>query len=267
MRIENRNSRRGILLLAVLLFALFSVSAGGASPVSTLLPGLDEESMKKLLAGQSLILDARANRDSTLLPRTPSGERMRAESRTTGAPWILESAYLAQGTGSAARLDVYNTLTAFETMSGITYFSFNRNRETVLYSDVFRTDAPGSRKRLPDTILTSLPSRTTYDLHIKDVNFGSTWYRIEFESLENGIELVMTNSQNINLLVLRVFEKGDLDMRFAFTTVDEGILIYGVCMAKANPQAERLVDMFSAIEKRIDAVRGWMAGRLAGLSR
>ena len=77
-----------------------------------------------------------------------------------------------------------------------------------------------------------------------------------------GFSLSLTNSKPQGLFALRAFDSGALRLRYALLGADEGVYIYALCAADPSPLAEKLVDMFSAAEKRLGAVGGWAAARL-----
>ncbi len=257
--------RCGAWTTAIFLFFAALAIPTGAEPLSVLLPGLSGDNLSKVLAGESVILDATETRILTLLPATPEGARIGRVAGNRKSAFLVESIYLAKGIRIDDRLALYNALTAIRTMSGITYFSFNRNKETVLYSDVFRTDAPGSMRALADVELQDLPEKSRFDIHIKDINFGSTWYEMTVDTRGDGFEMAMSNSRPIGLVIVRAFDKDSLRTRFAVFQADEGAVIYGVCMADPAPTAAKLVDMYWAVAKRLDAVRQWAMGRLEGM--
>lgn len=248
--------------LALLALALVSGALGSAEPLSRLAPGLRPEELSRLEAGESLTRDA--GKDLSFLPGGPEGQAIVAVLAEEPAPVRIECAFLLKGRSLAAgdKLALYNAITAVRSLSGVKYFSFNRNRETVLLDDVFRTDAPGSGKRLPDRAAASIPGLSSLELHARDANFGPTWYRLSIDSRGQGLGLTLVNTEPQGLLLFRAFERGALRLHYAISPVDEGIYIYGLCAASPAAGAERAVDIFSAVQKRLEAIRGWVARQL-----
>jgi hypothetical protein len=240
-------------------------NSAAAEPLSAIVPGLAGVNLARILSGESLVLDASESRVLAMLPATPEAARIGKAASELKPAFLVESLYLARGIRVDDRLALFNALTAVRTMSGLTYFSFNRNKETVLYSDVYRTGAPGSTKALPDVVARELPEKSRFDIHIRDVNFGSTWYGLNVDMRGGGFEMDMVNTKPIGLVIVRAFDRDALRTRFTIAQADEGAVIYGICMADPAPAAARLVDMYWAVAKRLDAVRQWAVGRLEGM--
>jgi hypothetical protein len=259
--------RGGSLRLAALAIAIAIASGalGKAEPLARLAPGLKPEELSRLEAGESITRDAGAS--LAFLPSCPEGRAIAAALAEEPAPVLVECAFLLRGRGLADgdKLVLYNAITAVRGLSGVKYFSFNRNRETVLLDDVFRTDAPGSKKRLPDRAAPGLPGLSSLELHARDANFGPTWYRLSIDSRGPGFGLTLVNTEPQGLLFLRAFERGALRLHYAVASADEGIYVYGLCAARPAAGAERAVDIFSAAQKRLEAIRGWVAASLEGL--
>jgi hypothetical protein len=248
--------------LAALALALAAGFPGGSEPLSRLAPGLKPEELSRLEAGESLTRDAGPG--LAFLPNCPEGRAISAALASEPAPVRVECAFLLRGKKiiPGNKLALYNAVTAVRGLSGVKYFSFNRNRETVLLDDVFRTDAPGSKKRLPDRAATGLPGQSSLELHARDANFGPTWYRLSIDSRGPGFGLTLVNTEPQGLLFLRAFERGALRLHYAVAPADEGIYVYGLCAARPAAGADRAVDIFSAAQKRLETIRGWVTRQL-----
>lgn len=250
---------------ALFLIAAPSAAAQGRPAVAGLMPGLPAESLARIRGGAIDAREAAGPADLRWLPAGAPGAAIRAAIAGRQAwPVLIESAYLIP----AAELPAYdglkalNALGAVSTMSGITYFSHNRNRETVLFDEVFKAEGPGSRKALPDPGYRALPAADGFTVHLKDANFGSSWYAATLQADERGARLGLTNARAMGIAVVRAFGAGDLVMEFYLAPVDEGLLVYGLCAAAPANLASSVVDMYSAVLKRLDSVRLWAVGRL-----
>jgi hypothetical protein len=257
-----RASVRGLALLAL---ALVSGVLGSAEPLSRLAPGLGPEELSRLEAGESLTRDAGSG--LTFLPSCPEGRAIGVALAAEPAPVRVECAFLLRDMALAAgdKLALYNAITAVRSLSGVKYFSFSRNRETVLLDDVFRTSAPGSKKRLPDEAAIELPELASLELYAQDANFGPTWYRLCIDSRGPGLALTLVNTEPQGVFFLTAFERGALRLHYAISPADEGIYIYGLCAASPEKGAGWAVDIFSAAQKRLEAIRGWVAASLERL--
>lgn len=250
---------------AFFLSAAPNAFAQGRPAITAVLPGLPAEALDRIRGGAIDAREAAGPADLRWLPAGAPGAAIRAAIAGRDAwPVLIESAYLIP----AAELPAYdglkalNALGAVSTMSGITYFSHNRNRETVLFDEVFKAEGPGSRKRLPDPAYRILPASDGFTVHLKDANFGSCWYAATLQADGRGARLGLTNARAMGIAVVRAFGAGDLVMEFYLAPADEGLVVYGLCAAAPAGLASNVVDMYSAVLKRLDSVRLWAVGRL-----
>jgi hypothetical protein len=234
-----------------------------AIPLRGALPALAEGEYARLLEGADLTLGPESPEGLRLIPRGPEGDLIRAAT-TRPAGLFVESAFLLKGRldGEAGRLRLFNALLGVKTLSGVTYYSERRGRETVLFDEVYRVAKVGSYDALADPSFRELPSSAAMTIHLKDSNFGDAWYLLECRSFGSGFQLSLENARPLGIFVVRAFEAGGFRMRLALLEVDEGILVVGVCAADPSPLAASMVDAFSAVEKRLRAVQKWVAGRL-----
>ena len=255
--------RRHFLLAA----ALAAVGASAfAAPLSAVLKGASAEDLERVRAGATAIREAKGAADLRLAPAGPEGERARKAAGDRPASLLVETAYLLPGASLSGpgRLAAYNALSQIRSLSGVTYFSESRGKVTTLLSEVYRVPRDGSREALPDLTADEVPARATFALHMRDSDFGSSWYRVEFEGEGEGLSLAITNTRALGILVVRAFEPEGFRIRFALAQSDEGILVYGICAANPSKTSASMVDMWSAVEKRLNAIRGWIAGKLGG---
>lgn len=250
--------------LVVLWVSLASIGAASAVPFAAAFPGVSPEEASGATGG----FVARGAASFADLRMKPAGVDLGAlaAALATRAAWpvLIEGVYLLPKTEVPAWNDLraYNALTKVSTLSGITYDSFTRNKETVLFDDVYRVEGPGSRKRLPESDVAALPRSASFDVHLNDVNFGSCWYRVDFSSAGGTLRLSLTNTRPIGILMVRAFDVSALRIELTMVPVDEGVAFYGVCAGDTAPLAGRIVDMFSAVLKRMDSVRKWAVQRL-----
>jgi hypothetical protein len=250
-------------MLAVVLVVLGSVGVYGL-PMAAAVPGISATELARLLEGGTLVFDAGSVDRLRLVPAIAEGDSIRTTIRAKLSGLLIETAYLVKSArfDSGERLAAYNALNTVSSLSGITYFSETRQKTSVLFSDVYRVPAPGSRKAIPDVTSPLIPERTHFDIHIRDINFGSTWYSVSVDAEGTGISLTLSNSKPLGLPLVDAFGTGGLRLLFTMVPVDEGILVYGVCAADPTKLAIRMVDMYSAVEKRLNAVRLWVVGRI-----
>jgi len=250
--------------LTVFLLAAASGLFGQSAGTRALFPGIGEEGWKRVLSGEIEAREATSASDLRLAPAAPESTSIRAALAGRSAwPVMVESVFLLKiPSGRFDELATLNALSAVSTMSGITYDSYRRGSGTVLFDEVYLVDRPGSFRRQPESPFAVMPPTAGFDVHLKDVNFGSCWYRLDFDSRGEGLRLSLTNSRAMSIFLVRAFDQGALRVEFAILHVPEGILVYGVAAGAPARLASEVVDMYSAVLKRLDSIRGWVLGRL-----
>lgn len=216
--------------------------------------------MDKLFSGQKLFDDVKPGAEVRFAPTWRNGDSLRSLASTPDFKLVVQTAFLLKGRAytEADRLELFNKLSKIDSLSGVTYYSESRNKETILFDRVFRVAKPGSHKPLPYPQFDVMPANYHMMVHIKDVNFGSTWYSVSIESNSSSITISLENAMPLGMLVLQAFDAGGVRMRFTLVHVDEGLLVSGVCAANPSTAVSAFVDMFSAIQKRVLAVEGWV---------
>jgi len=253
--------RRALLISAVLWWL---GTIGFALPLREAVPGLSEKEIVDLRAGQTLLespADATAMR---FPPKGPAGSALRSLSEQFKAPVYVESAFLVADDlfDASEKLKIINALLDAESLSGVTYYSERKQGIAVLYDDVYRVAAPGSTKRLPPLTLTELPEALETFIHLRDSNFGSSWYALELRQARGALLFTMQNKKPLSFAFLQAFAVDGVRMRVAITPVEEGIYIAAICAANPAKLAASMVDMYSAMEKRLRAVQGWVVERI-----
>lgn len=254
-------------LLIAFVFAIF-IGLGGAafaSPLKETVPGLSKSDFVTLRAGETLLAGPTGSNEMRFPPFGPTGNALRALPDQFKASVYVESAFLISGTilDSRKKLDIVNALLEIESLSGVTYYSERKNGIAVLYDDVYRVQTPGSTKRILPLVLSEVPSSQEISIHLRDSNFGSSWYSLSLGQVGDGLLFSMQNQKSLSFLMLRAFSAGGVRMRVVILPVDEGIYIAAICAADPSKITASMVDMFSAMEKRLRAIQGWVVGRIA----
>lgn len=252
-----------ILSIAIL---FISASTGFASSLKTLLPDLSENEYSDLLAGSTLIAWPGTAADMRFSPKGEMGEALRTLPEQFKVSVYVESAFLIPGIALSEKikLDVVNELLNVETLSGVTYYSERRDAITILFDNVYQVAQPGSKTIIAAETLSELPDSLGVFIHLKDSNFGSSWYEMIIKQLGGGLLFSLQNQKPLSFMMIRAFSENDVRMRIIITSVDEGIYVAAICAANPARLASSLVDMYSAMEKRLRAVQGWVVERIAG---
>jgi len=157
-------------------------------------------------------------------------------------------------------LDIYNALGNIRDLKGRLYNSATRGKEIPLFEDATRIASERQTTAIPDPAPSLvLPKTETIHVRLKDVNFGNTYYRAEMSLTENGIIYTLTNSRNINYLLVPVMKEGRFIARLYIEPIAEGVLIYSVAGADISDFVASKIHVDSAITKRLFVITSWAA--------
>jgi hypothetical protein len=155
-------------------------------------------------------------------------------------------------------LDMYNALQKVRGMKDITYHSFTRKKWTPLFEDAFRIDDPIRQKALPDPgYLPAIPERETLFVKLKDINLGSTIYRSELTHTGSALVYTITNHKASSLLFVPVIKPERFVSRIYLEPLEEGVLVYCAACIETAGFVDRMIDMPSALKKRLDVLVEW----------
>ncbi len=161
------------------------------------------------------------------------------------------------------KLALYNAISQVRSLSGITYRSSSQGQR-VLFDEVTRVaDASGGRI-LPDTTEADLATRSGFFVRLKDANFGTSYYRMDFDTSFPGILMAMSNARPLQAFMMTVLGEGEMFSYFYIEPTQGGLVIYSLSGAKVEGFAARQVDLPSALRKRATALKAWLIDRMEG---
>lgn len=246
--------------MAICLFAASQGYGQEAVSLAAYVPRLYEAQRAEVLEGRSLIRDAGIDRQFRFLGKSPEAEGLRREALAAPKGLLLEGLFLIPSAkvSDDFLLRMVNRLAQVETLSGVTYFSHTRKKVTVLFDQVFRVEAAGSKSPLAGKSYAAMPLSDTSVIHIRDVNFGSTWYETKIGAASRGFSFSLSNEKPLGISLFQAFDARGFELRFLAEVVTEGILFSGLFMGEPSPLASSFVDIYSAVEKRMRAIQGWI---------
>ena len=148
-------------------------------------------------------------------------------------------------------------------MKDVKYHSFTRKKWVPLFEEAFRIDSPDSLKPLPDPArLPAIPDAETLFVKLKDINLGNTIYRSELVNTGRALLYTITNHKASTLLFITVMKREHFVSRIYLEPLEEGVLVYCVACIELAGFVERMIDVPSALKKRLDVLIEWA---LAGL--
>lgn len=262
MHIKLSNAKISLFLILSLVGAKV-VYADSIPSLRAVLPKLTSDEIQRLLANNLIIEDYMENSSPRLLPSGQTAMTLQESlpDRKEGSKY--QTAYLIDAVrfSDTDKLIFLNRLAQLDTLSGITYYSETRGKETILFDDVYVVETPGSRIPKPVRPFSKIPEELSLFVHIKDANFGSTWFSVSLFEKDNIVFFLIENVQPMGIGPIRAFDAKDFRIAFSFKEVQEGLLVSSVSYFNPRKLASQFVDIFSAAEKRIRAISNWMAAQ------
>lgn len=158
---------------------------------------------------------------------------------------------------------LYNIVRQVSRINGVQYWSRTKERYRVLFEDVYRVD--GKNKALEDSIVTSIPTFDTFDIHMKEANLGRDYYTVEYR-YDGQHMLFSLRNRSVITFLLKIVDEGDLEIDLLLMPMDDQILIYGYSGVKlANPGfVNKIMDPHSSFLRRLYAMETWFENSLLG---
>jgi hypothetical protein len=175
--------------------------------------------------------------------------------------FVVESVRVIPGTaGEYSLLDVYNALGKTRALAGRVYHSTTRNEYVPLFEEVTRIESARRNTAIADPSPVSVvPRSETIYLRLRDVNFGTSFYRGDMTISRNGLSYSLSNFKSLTYLLIPVIREEKFTAQLYFEPITEGILIYGLAGADVSDFVSSRIDMASAISKRLTVIVSWVA--------
>jgi len=263
-------------VILFILLRLFCIPNIGAQSLDAVIPGLSAEVKDALASGNILSSDTIIS--STLLyapTGMPSYSTKDADSDEEES-FIVESVSLLPIPDdlqdySEDELMVYvlNILRAVSTQEGITYISHRRGDEPYpLYTKSYHVEKVGSKKRIDDPVLQTLPVKIEDIVYQKDTSFAGNYYKFSYATRGNQILLSIENLTTLAVFgLVPAVPKNTLKISFTVILLDEGFLCYSQAeITGQKPTFTFLgfsVHLPSAFQRRITALQEWFSDNLS----
>ncbi|HOX31122.1 MAG TPA: hypothetical protein PLB91_02255 [Spirochaetales bacterium] len=249
-------------LLALGLALALAPAAAAPRPLDALYPSLDPALLEKARQAGGLSAPADSAAALSLVPAGEAGAALRKALEGRRYSFLVETlALVAEGIPEGeGKLGLFNAMTSFRELSGLTYRSHSRGEGAVLFDEATRISDLKKAAPLPDEALVALPEAAEYLVRLKDANFGTSYYRVGIDSRLPGLLFSMVNAKPLSVFLVTVAGEGEFFSLFYVERVEEGLLVYGLSGAKVGGFAAKRVDLPSAVRKRAAALRTWITG-------
>jgi len=170
--------------------------------------------------------------------------------------------------GSISLLNVYNALGRVRDLKGRLYNSATRGQPVPLFEDASRIVSERDLSNIPDPPAASaIPASETVYIKLRDANFGNTYYRGQISLIQNGIRYTLTNFRNMTYLLIPVIRQERFIAQLYIEPVAEGILLYSIAGADMSDFFSSMIDVESAISKRLAVITAWAEDGIRSYSR
>jgi hypothetical protein len=244
--------------------------AAGADPLRTfdeIFTGLGEAQRREIFSADGLIRSIKRNEKLEFIPAPGSRIDLAGVIGKENPSYIAESLLVIPYQGRVLdRLDIYNALGKIGDLKGRLYHSHTRNAEVALFEEATRIESERNTRAVADPPPARiLPSTETVYIRLKDVNFGNSYYRGDMSVSPYGVTYNITNFRNISYLVFTVMKEGKFSAVLYMEPLAEGMLIYSMAGADASDFIAGLIDIPSAISKRLAVFIGWISDGLKAI--
>lgn len=159
-------------------------------------------------------------------------------------------------------LYLYNTFRAVSRLSGVTYHSSRANGPRVLFDNVYAIDSVRGRNRIPDPVVTRIPSgESRFPLHLQDSNFGSSYFEALFLGGDDAVSMGMTNARSLTY-IFPVIRPERVRFQLVAIPLEDHLLLYGAVALEAGGFLRRVVHLPSSFRRRIEALADWFIGEV-----
>jgi hypothetical protein len=232
---------------------------------SELFPLLGESRKKEAFSDEGTIRTVKKNESLEFLPAPGSGIDLYGTIMKANPAYLAESLLVIPYHGKVfTRLDAYNALGKISDLKGRIYHSYTRDADVPLFQEATRLENEKSGKAVPDPIVPSreLPNAETLFIRLKDINFGNCYYRTDMSVTPFGLTYKITNTKNITYLLFTVLREDKFNSILYIEPLTEGMLIYSMAGADASDFISGMIDIPSAISKRLMVFLSWIKDNL-----
>jgi hypothetical protein len=162
-------------------------------------------------------------------------------------------------------LDLYNAVGNIRGLKGRLYHSATRDEDVPLFEDADRIQGPDKLTPIPDPPRSSvLPETDRVYIRLKDVNFSNSYYQGDISFVSGGLLYNLTNFKNLSYGIIPVIKEQKFKAQFYVEPISEGVLVYSAATAEVGGFISGMVNIPSAVRKRLEVILDWLIDSIAG---
>ena len=253
-----------LLFLSLFIFVLpadIGAETNSLRSFDELFPSLGESRKKEAFSDEGTIRSVKKNEALEFLPAPGSGIDLYGTVMKTNPAYLAESLLVIPYHGKVfTKLDAYNALGKISDLKGRLYHSSTRDAYVPLFQEATRLENDKSGKTVPDPIVPAreLPNTETLFIRLKDINFGNCYYRTDMSVTPFGLTYKITNTKNITYLLFTVLKEEKFTSILYIEPLIDGMLVYSMAAADASDFISNMIDIPSAISKRLSVFLDWI---------
>ena len=153
-------------------------------------------------------------------------------------------------------------------LKGRLYHSATRDEDVPLFEDADRIQSPDKLTPIPDPPRSAvLPVTDRVYIRLKDVNFSNSYYQGDVSFASGGLLYNLTNFKNLSYGIIPVIRERRFKAQFYVEPLGEGVLVYCAAAAEVGGFISGMVDISSAVRKRLEVILGWLIDSIAESER
>jgi hypothetical protein len=161
-------------------------------------------------------------------------------------------------------LDLYNAVGKIRNLKGRLYHSATRDENVPRFEEASRIQGPRNNALVPDPENSAfLPVAERVYIRLKDVNFGNSYYQGDIAVFSGALLYGLTNFRSLRYGIVPVIKEGNFTAQFYVEPLAEGVLVYSAAAAEVGGFVSDMVNVSSAIQKRIEVILGWLIDSIA----
>jgi len=253
-----------ISLIIFFLPASITAETNSLRSFNELFPSLSESRKKEAFSEEGTIRSVKKNEALEFLPVQNSGIDLYGTVMKANPTYLAESLLVIPYQGKVfTGLDAYNALGKISDLKGRVYHSHTRDAYIPLFQEAVRLENDKSSKTVPDPLpARELPNAETVFIRLKDTNFGNCYYRTDMSVTPFGLTYKITNTKNITYLLFTVLKEEKFTSILYLEPLTEGMLVYSMAGADASDFISGMIDIPSAISKRLMVFLSWINDNL-----
>jgi hypothetical protein len=257
------------ILLFLSLFILFlpadiAAETNSLRSFDELFPSLGGSQKKEAFSEEGIMRSVKKNEALEFLPAPNSGIDLYGTIMKANPTYLAESLLVIPYQNKVfTGLDAYNALGKISDLKGRLYHSSTRDAYVPLFQEATRLENDKSSKAVSDPApAREMPNTEALFIRLKDVNFGNTYYRTDMSVTPFGLTYKITNTKNITYLLFTVLREDKFNSILYIEPLTDGMLIYSMAGADASDFIANMIDIPSAISKRLLVFISWIRDNL-----